>query len=141
MRNNEFRDLSDKKLQRLDQRALRIIDRLFEEDIPRGRQQELLQSIRDQHAEKGFLTEAQRALIRGLEHDYDDFPYNYELCKRLAQAMEDGRTPNTAESFLRSTIDQFSEKHWLSDLQREQMIRIETALETKDIDESVDPEV
>jgi hypothetical protein len=130
--NQEFRDLSDKKLQRLDQKALRILNSLVDNDIPRGKTLEILLNIRERLETRGFLVEAERAFIKKVDKDFDDYPFNHELCTRLAKGLEDGRTPDQAENFLRSTIEQFNEKHWLSDLQREQMIRIAGALEKED---------
>lgn len=125
-----FKEKSDQKLQRLDQRALKIADDLLLADIPRGATMELLIKLKEDHEKKGFLTEKQRELIRRIGRQYDDYEYYHDLCTKLSKMLEDGRAPVTAHNFIRSTVAFFNEKHDLTPLQLEQMIRI-----VKDVDD------
>lgn len=133
-------DTNKSKLQRLDQKALRLADALIDNDIARGKDLEILQSIKDQYAEKRFLTEKQRELIRKINRGYDDYDYHHTLCTRLVELMEEGKTANTAETFIRSVVEFFNEKHSVTPLQLEQMIRIVQEAEGEKVGDVKDDE-
>ena len=129
-------DLGKKKLQRLDERALRLLDKLIEDDLPRGKTLEVLESLKLQHAEKGFLTESQRNLVRTINKQFDSYEFEHALCAKLAELLEAGKTPNTAESFIRSVIEFFNRTHSITPLQLEQAVKIASAYDDPDEDES-----
>lgn len=140
----EFRDVSEKKRLRLDEKAMRLLNNLVDNDIARGRDLDLLLSLKEWYEtpseEHRYLTEKQRKLIGSIDHNYDEYDYWHDLCTRLGQAVEDGRVPMNAENFCRSTIEFFNEKHHLTTLQLEQMIRLTLAAE-KEKESSEDPQV
>lgn len=112
------------KHQKLDLKSIRKIEHMADGDIVRGKTLDVLEDLRNWKIEKGFFTEKQRKLIRDIEKDYADYPYHSELCDKLVEMFNEGETPSTAESFIRSMIDWFDETHKFTELQLEQIIRI-----------------
>ena len=124
MLNRGHKDQSKEEHQKLDLKLIKTIERLIDDDIVRGKTKELLESLRDQKAERGFLTIPQRQLIKKINKDCKKFPYQNELCDKLIEMFNNSETPPTAEGFIRSVIDFFDASHSFTPLQQEQIIRI-----------------
>ena len=115
--------LTEKEL-KLDQRSLEKIAKAESEGIIVGKTLELLLSLRSQHELRGFLTEAQRGLVRKIEKDYEDYPLWREACQKLADLYEANKLPSESYGFVESVVAQFNETHSWSVLQKEQIINI-----------------
>jgi hypothetical protein len=115
--------LAGKKLN-LDQKSLDKIARIETDGVIVGTTLELLQGIRAQCETRGFLTEPQRALIRAIEKDYEDYPLWLKTCERLEELYESNAINPVSYGFVESVIAQFKERHTWSFLQKEQIIGI-----------------
>lgn len=109
---------------KLDQRTLEKIADIEKDGIIVGKTLELLQSLRDQCEMRGFLTEAQRGLVRKIERDFEDYPLWLEARNRLTELYNDGRLNPASYAFVESVIAQFDERHFWTTLQREQIINL-----------------
>ncbi len=108
----------------LDEKALALADEMIETDLVRGKLLTLLEDLKRFYAERGFLTEPQRKLIRKIKKDYEDFEYERELMQTLADYYNADKTDPNSGEFITSVIDFFNEQHRITKLQREQVIEI-----------------
>lgn len=132
-----FSAWKDKKFMRVDEKAVARAQSLIDDDIAVGRRKELIEKVIGWHKEKGFLTKGQRKLLKNLNEEYSDFAFEQELCARLVTAYNEDKTPPMAETFIRSVVEQFRERHSFTDLQREQIIKIvDGANPTVDFDDA-----
>ncbi len=115
--------LAEKKLN-LDKRTLEKIDAIEKAGVIIGKTLELLQSLKAQHESRGFLTEAQRALVRKIEKDYEDYPLWLESRERLAQLYNEDALDLSSYSFVQDVVAWFDEHHKWTPLQLEQIITI-----------------
>jgi hypothetical protein len=125
--------LAEKKLH-LDQKALAKIKSAEEKGIIIGKDLELLLNIRAQYEQRGFLTEAQRALVRKIEKDYEDYPIWYQTRERLVELYNSGALPIESHNFVESVVEQFDERHRWTPLQIEQIINIIERYDKNDLD-------
>jgi hypothetical protein len=134
MRKSLKSKLGDKKLH-LDQRTLAKIEDMEQGGIVVGNTLDLLRSLRSQFEAKGFLTEGQRALVRKIEKDYEDYPLWLQTRNRLMELYSAGQLPPESHTFVESVVAQFDERHTWSVLQMEQIINI---IERHDPEEDTD---
>lgn len=122
--------LAKKKLN-LDLRTLDLIAQAEAEGIVAGGDLELLRSLRGQYEDRKFFTEPQRALVRKVLKDYEDYELMHATCKRLAELYGANALPPSSYAFVESVIAWFNENHRWSPLQLEQIIGILQAYDTE----------
>lgn len=105
-------------------KIIRRAQSLIDGQVALGRRAETLQNIINWKQEKGFLTKAQRKLVKDIEIQLKDYPYDQKLCDKLVTAYNKDLTPKESESFIRSVVSSFEETHTWSPLQREQILLI-----------------
>ncbi len=122
-----LRQQNKSRKQRLDQKALKLIDYLIDpdNDLARTKTLECLQNLRQWFDDHGFLTENQRKLARKINKEFkEDYPYHTELMERLVKYRNDGHTNPESEDWIVKTVGFFKEHHSITPLQQEQVITI-----------------